>query len=1037
MKTASTVLYRKISFVLLSLSIISLSSIPAFAQMVTGKGMKNYNDVFKLDSTKKNAYEAVLFESNAAGNIFFPGEKPKFSFQIQNKSGQPLKGKGKADFLAYGTRGIPGDIWKPEVFKIAVLEPIAIEFDIPAKGWQNCTIEPKLPETMGGYALVVDLGDYGRQFLTGMVRTFEPDLKRIQFPKQSLEDMPGEILKRLNIKAIRYGVSYYPTESEEYKEKMKWLDEQFKDMNDNFVTCVVEIGAGPAKQPLGRGRPHLDEQGKMIGGKEDLAWLPQWDQDYKKFVYDLLCQYGWPKGPVTGIKLWNEPWEGLSISGWGADMLRYRELYKVMGEAVFAARKDAHVDVLVGGCDSSANTIDKLFSDGSNAFLPYLDFCSIHYQGLSSPCLYPQWNNRKDYKGRVLIWDTESWVANTDDRFAGVVAANRAAGYDRAMGVFGGNVSTVMSHNQVAYDTIFTETESIKIKQLIMTWPLAASVGASQHFIGERNFKEILFQNGLPWVFVFDGNNNNQGDGTIVVVGDIDSLFDKGGALYHTVRGQDEVKAKIAAKKQIEKQAKENPEQINSLQKQLRKDQPFSNVKMSLDAAKGNFGLYDFYGNPVLAKDGKITIPLDNRGFFLRTTDNKPESFSALLTAIKNAKIEGLEPLEMIPFDFTEPIGSKPSLRIKMTNMLNTPLNGKLKISFDNLKTARQVMDITFEAREEKEITVAIEGKSAADNTYPLWLEYDAGQDGAAIHQENLHVNWISKKSITVDGKLEDWQDALPQIIQTDESASRSFQDEAWMPFRKFDASVKGGFAMGYLAYDENNFYFAAKINDDSVYPGTVRFETQDENAAFYPDVSYDKEKELRWPEDVRHFSYRRWPDLPSGQPARPVDNVLIAFNAIPLEKDDWLTSLPGRMPKFVWYKCTDYEFALNKVAEEFGGGTEIWKLQSPGMPFKHFFPRQPKYPSDGPVKDGQLVIVHEGNTRIVETAIPWSAIPHVKKLMDEGKTVKFSYRVNNDKGGPTMELAKDRSVSKINNQAFHPNWEEHWANEVEFGFEK
>ena len=38
-------------------------------------------------------------------------------------------------------------------------------------------------------------------------------------------------------------------------------------------------------------------------------------------------------------------------------------------------------------------------------------------------------------------------------------------------------------------------------------------------------FKEILFKNGLPWVFVFDGLDGNPDDGTVVVVGDIAPLF--------------------------------------------------------------------------------------------------------------------------------------------------------------------------------------------------------------------------------------------------------------------------------------------------------------------------------------------------------------------------------------------------------------------------------------------------------------------------------------------------------------------------------
>ncbi|MEA4981692.1 MAG: hypothetical protein VB066_03140, partial [Paludibacter sp.] len=67
-----------------------------------------------------------------------------------------------------------------------------------------------------------------------------------------------------------------------------------------------------------------------------------------------------------------------------------------------------------------------------------------------------------------------------------------------------------------------------------------------------------------------------------------------------------------------------------------------------------------------------------------------------------------------------------------------------------------------------------------------------------------------------------------------------------------------------------------------------------------------------------------------------------------------------------------------------------------------------------------------------------WDELPDVKKALDEGKTIKFSFRVNdNGNMGACMELARERSVSKKNSRAFHASWKEHWANEVEFGFEK
>jgi hypothetical protein len=35
------------------------------------------------------------------------------------------------------------------------------------------------------------------------------------------------------------------------------------------------------------------------------------------------------------------------------------------------------------------------------------------------------------------------------------------------------------------------------------------------------------------------------------------------------------------------------------------------------------------------------------------------------------------------------------------------------------------------------------------------------------------------------------------------------------------------------------------------------------------------------------------------------------------------------------------------------------------------------------------------------------------------------------------MELARRRGISKINQQAFHPDWDEHWANKLKFACEK
>jgi len=193
--------------------------------------------------------------------------------------------------------------------------------------------------------------------------------------------------------------------------------------------------------------------------------------------------------------------------------------------------------------------------------------------------------------------------------------------------------------------------------------------------------------------------------------------------------------------------------------------------------------------------------------------------------------------------------------------------------------------------------------------------------------------------------------------------------------------------------------------------------------------------KEHRWPEGVRRYSYRRRPVLPSGNAPR-FDNVQLAFGVRAPGEGSMIAHLPGVMPGFVVSENTDYEYALNQVAPAYGGGTEIWRLQVPGMPRKNFYPRQPKSPFDGAVAGGKLVITRDGNTRIVEASLPWSELPLVRQAVADGRPVRFSFRVN-DNQGPGMELAAGRSVSMKSSLAFHADWVEHWSNQLVFGFEK
>ena len=68
---------------------------------------------------KSHAYSAQFISSDAPGNIVWPGEQASFTFQLVNHTDQPIAMNARVDLISYATRGIPGDIWKPEMFKIA------------------------------------------------------------------------------------------------------------------------------------------------------------------------------------------------------------------------------------------------------------------------------------------------------------------------------------------------------------------------------------------------------------------------------------------------------------------------------------------------------------------------------------------------------------------------------------------------------------------------------------------------------------------------------------------------------------------------------------------------------------------------------------------------------------------------------------------------------------------------------------------------------------------------------------------------------
>ncbi len=921
---------------------------------------------------------ARLLDSGVPANIFWPGEKTLLRIQVENLTQERIAAKGKLEIIQYALRTPGSDVFKQEFACLGKAGAREIAVDIAPKGYQDIEVNAPIPEKFGGYGAVLDFEGMPRVLGAIVCRTLKPKQASAPkpFPKVMLDLAYADVLSRLGASKNRTGTAFVPVDDPSYKEWHESFAKSMKELKDAGISTSVEFGGTIDRlQPGGRER-------RSPEGIFDLCWLPQYDKDFSEAVRRLCLEFGWPEGPVVGVKLWNEPWEGGSICHYGANVPRYRQMYMAMAKGVEQARKERpNILVLLGGCDSTSNTFDKLFCDGSDAFLPYLDFCSVHYQGLSAPSFNKKWMSRKvDGKpSPVMVWDTESWVANSDERVAPVLAAYRSVGIERVVGIFGDGVLCGVENQTVR--------DGDKAKRIFLKrpWSVCAALAAFTDLIGDRPFKELLFKNGLPYVMVFEGLPGSNGisapdDGTVVVVGDLEPSF-KGQCLPY-----------LGVKK--------------------------PGGKMSVEAKDGNFSLFDNYGNAVQTKNGLIEIPLSGDGFYLRP-NGSPGSFAKLLNALKAARVEGYEPLEIIARDFLAPIESSPSLRLTLSNILNRPIAGKLKLSSENLQLNPSVQELRFKANETKEIEIKVSGKASMANSYPLRIEFDAGSDGIAAHDETMHVNLIAKRRISVDGKFDDWSGAIGQPL-TGGATAPTLAELAWRPWEKFPSSKGSGFAIGYLAYDQDCFYFAAKVANSPKDSSEWNYYGHNDDSYFWP-----KDK---WPDASEPFSYWKAPQLPSGNfPNR--DNVQLAFGVLKESDKQFLPFPPGTRQGYGASESIDYEFALNRE--------EIFCLKAPGMVEKNFYPKQPAGPKGGPVKSGRLATRYDGDTRYVECAIPWAEIQEAKRALDEGKPIKFNFRVNYaDGSGGCMELSRQRSVAG-RNDGFHVAWLEHWSNELEFSFEK
>jgi len=129
--------------------------------------------------------------------------------------------------------------------------------------------------------------------------------------------------------------------------------------------------------------------------------------------------------------------------------------------------------------------------------------------------------------------------------------------------------------------------------------------------------------------------------------------------------------------------------------------------------------LYDGLGNPIAPVQDRLVVPLNGDGYYLRTGGRR--FFATLLAALRQATIEGLEPVCLQASDMTARPDRQPAVNITLANILNRPVTGALTVGLGELTVAPVAQPLTLAAGATTTVAVKVTGGQASqNNVYPL-----------------------------------------------------------------------------------------------------------------------------------------------------------------------------------------------------------------------------------------------------------------------------------------------------------------------------
>ncbi|MEC4819139.1 MAG: hypothetical protein SAK29_38580 [Scytonema sp. PMC 1069.18] len=631
--------------------------------------------------------------------------------------------------------------------------------------------------------------------------------------------------------------------------------------------------------------------------------------DWVAATHDLMPYY----------EHWNEPW----VDEWawnGGSAEEYREMIKLIWNKVKADFPNVN---LIGG-GSLAYNRDILYGKGND--IGYVDGSVNHAYSFPGPHTFHstlmQLTLDKKYsktQGRAGAWQTEfgtyrdmfssdkdMWVART---IPSSFLLHMLAGYYAQRPVKGfwfnwsGHGMHDIKNNDAAKDAYRTMTRILE---------------------GTKIVDDVFPKSKAMWGIVFenDYSTDNRARAAIFVnapfYGEIGNPWNPNGA----------------------SQAKGNV--------------PSDEYSGTMSLRGSGIQVYDFRGNRI---NNLNKIPLNPVEVVYIIADMPTSKLKQIL---QNADFQLNTELKTTVLSLSGLVTTGRTIDVKVENVVNKPVNGTLKINPPQGWTlSTDSIDLkNLQPGEQRVISFPINSFSTnSDNNYNLSYSLSiSGKSSPQVGAWKIQSAYAPKKTINVDGKLNDWDD----VIAT---------------------SMGNGAYKFKVAWDINNLYFAGEILDDN-------------HAPFPPfNPSFDWFRENR---------------VDGAKGDDNTDGLFIAIDCTKNNPDDLLKG--HLLYEKALASDVDYEFFATYSQ---GNQSELWRYRAPGTNHQGYYPtnatlnpplmKMNASPSGG--KEGKIQFSRAGNKTIYEGAISLNTIPELKSELLKLKSGDYyfpnlAWRVNGGNQG-------------------------------------